>query len=100
MVKHMVFWNFKEEKTQEEKEAFVAEANRRFHALVGQIPGLTYAEVKLGSLPGCNRDLMLLTELGTAEEIEGYQKSPLHLSVANELMRPATCDRVCFDCEF
>lgn len=98
MVKHMVFWNFREDFPQEKKEAFVSEANERFGALVGQIKGLTFAEVTLASLPGCTRDLMLLTELETAEDIEGYQKSPLHLAVANELVRPATCDRVCFDC--
>ena len=36
----------------------------------------------------------------TAEDLEGYQVHPLHVAVANEVIKPAACDRACFDYEY
>ena len=47
MVKHLVMWNFKEDFPEEKKEALAKEADTRLKALVGQIKGLTFAEMKL-----------------------------------------------------
>ena len=81
MVKHLVMWNFKEDFPEEKKEALAKEADARLKALVGQIKGLTFAEMKLNRLPAA------------------YQVHPLHVAVATEIIKPATCDRACFDYE-
>lgn len=97
MVRHIVMWNFKGEFPKEKREALAEEARGRFAALVGQIKGLVSAEIHLNSLPGSTHDMMLVTDLETAEDLQGYQASPLHQAVANELVRPNTCNRACFD---
>ena len=95
MVKHLVMWNFKEDFPEEKKEALAKEAD----ALVGQIKGLTFAEMKLNRLPGSNRELLLISDVETAEDLAAYQVHPLHVAVATEIIKPATCDRACFDYE-
>ena len=99
MVKHLVMWNFKEDFPEEKKDEMAKETDARLKALVGQIKGLTFAEMRLNQLPGSNRDLLLVAELETAEDLEAYQTHPLHVAVANEVIKPAACDRVCFDYE-
>lgn len=97
MVKHIVMWNFQKDFPEEKKEALAKEADDRLKALVGQIKGLTFAEMKLNRLPGSNRDLMLVSDLDTPEDLEAYQVHPLHVAVATEVIKPVTCDRACFD---
>ncbi len=100
MVKHLVMWNFREDFPEEKKEVMAKEADARLKALVGQVPGLVFAEMKLNRLPGSSRELLLVSDLETAEDLEGYQVHPLHVAVANEVIKPAACDRACFDYEY
>lgn len=100
MVKHLVMWNFKDGFPEEQKEAVAKEADTRLKALVGQIKGLTFAEMKLNRLPGSNRELLLVSDVDTAEDLAAYQVHPLHVAVAAEVIKPVTCDRACFDYEF
>lgn len=97
MVKHIVMWNFREDVPKEKREEIAREADARLKALVGQIKGLLSAEMKQNQLPGSNRDLMLVSDLETPEDLEGYQVHPLHVAIAEEVIKPATCDRACFD---
>lgn len=97
MVKHIVMWNFREDFPEDKKEALAKEADKRLKALVGQIKGLRFAEMKWNQLPGSNRDLMLVSDLDTPEDLDAYQVHPLHVAVATEVIKPATCDRACFD---
>lgn len=99
MVKHLVMWNFREGFPEEKKEEKAREADARLKALVGQIKGLTFAEMRLNRLPGSSRELLLISELETAEDLDAYQVHPLHVAVAEEVIKPAACDRVCFDYE-
>ena len=99
MVKHLVMWNFKEDFPEEKKEETACEADRRLKALVGQIKGLTFAEMRLNRLHGSSRELLLISELETPEDLDAYQIHPLHTAVAEEVIKPAACDRVCFDYE-
>ena len=99
MVKHLVMWNFKEDFPAEKREDLAREADARLKALVGQIPGLLSAEMKLNHLPGSSHDLLLISDLETPEDLEAYQVHPLHAAVAAEVIKPATCDRACFDYE-
>lgn len=100
MVKHLVMWNFREDFPEEKKEEMAREADARLKALVGKIQGLICAEMKLNRLPGSNRELLLVSELETPSDLEAYQIHPLHVAVAEEVIKPAACDRVCFDYEY
>lgn len=100
MVKHLVMWNFKEDFPEEKKSEMAKEADSRLKALVGKIPGLTFAEMRLNTLPGSSRELLLVSDLESPEALEGYQIHPLHVAVADEVIKPAACDRVCFDYEY
>ena len=99
MVKHLVMWNFREGFPEEKKEEKAREADERLKALVGQIKGLTFAEMRLNKLHGSSRELLLISELETPEDLDAYQVHPLHVAVAEEVIKPAACDRVCFDYE-
>ena len=66
---------------------------------MGQIKGLTFAEMKLNKLPGSNRELLLVSDVDNAEDLAAYQVHPLHVAVATEVIKPVTCDRACFDYE-
>lgn len=99
MVKHLVMWNFKEDFPEEKKEAMAQEADARLKALVGQVKGLAFAEMHLNKLHGSNRELLLVSELETPEDLDAYQVHPLHVAVAEEVIKPVACDRVCFDYE-
>ena len=99
MVKHLVMWNFREGFPEEKKEEKAREADERLKALVGQIKGLTFAEMRLNKLHGSSRELLLVSELETPEDLDAYQVHPLHVAVAEEVIKPAACDRVCFDYE-
>ena len=99
MVKHIVMWSFKEDFPAKKRESMAKEADARLKALVGKVPGLRFAEMKLNRLPGSNRDLMLISDLDTPEDLEAYQVHPLHVAVAEEVIKPAACDRACFDYE-
>ncbi len=99
MVKHLIMWNFKEDFPEEKKEAFALEADKRIKALIGPVKGLTSAEIKLNRLPGSNRELMLLTDFDSPEDLAAYQVHPLHVAFGSELIKPSTCDRACFDFE-
>ena len=100
MVNNRVMWTFRQHFPEEKKEVMAKEADARLKALVGQIPGLVFAEMKLDRLPRSSRELLLVSDVETEEDLEGYQVHPLHVAVANEVIKPAACDRACFDYEY
>ena len=100
MVKHLVMWNFNGDFPEEKKAELAAEIDGRLKALIGKVEGLSYAEMKLNRLEGSNRELLLISEVDTAENLAAYQVHPLHAAIAAELIKPNTCDRACFDYEF
>lgn len=72
MVKHIVLFNVKEG---EDKDQVAALAASVLNPLVGQIPGLKYAEVKR-CFNGV--DFALYTELESREALAVYADHPLH----------------------
>ncbi len=99
MVRHVVMWNFKEDIPKENWETLAKEADTSMKALIGQIPGLTFAEMLLNAIETSTRDVMLVCELETVEDLKAYQDNPLHRGVAKERISPFVCDRACFDYE-
>ena len=99
MAIHIVAWNYKEEIGAEERKKLDQERAEAFARLPGIIPGLKSARfVKPEDmLPGCTRDLMLVTEHETDEGIQVYTEHPAHQEAADRYVRPFVKDRICMN---
>ena len=80
MVKHIVFYNFKEGVNKEEAIRIIDGA---LSPLVGQIPGLRNLEVKL-TFQGM--DYALYSEFDSREAMEAYAVHPLHEAAKTRFM--------------
>ena len=97
MVKHMIVWKFKDElanKTERAKEIKVA-----LEDLVGKIEGLLEMHILTDGLSCSSGDLMMDSSFESADALAAYQKHPLHVAVADGLVRPSMASRLSFDYE-
>lgn len=95
MVKHIVFWNVRDD---EKKEENMAEMKKRLTSLVGKIDGLISAEVGFNYNPN-GYDLALYSIFKNKEALEGYQVHPEHLK-EKEFVHSVITDRCVVDFEF
>ncbi len=96
MVKHIILWNLKEEYNRETVKREMKEA---LEGLVGVIPGLLKMEIEIEPLGSSNVDVMLYSELESAEALKGYATHPAHVEVADTKVRPFTKTRTVIDFE-
>ncbi len=96
MVKHIILWNLKEEFN---TAAIKTEMKAALEGLVGVVPGLLKMEIEIEPLATSNADVMLYSELESAEALAGYAPHPAHVKVANEKVRPFTKTRTVIDFE-
>ena len=102
MIRHIVMFKFKETANGKTKAENLAEAKRRMLSLKDEIPEIVEMEVRL-SVPGAapsNYDYVLISKVRSMEELETYQKHPLHVafgSFVKELREPD--GRACLDYE-
>ncbi len=99
MVKHIILWKIKEEKTVEEKQKIKENVKKGLEGLAGQIPGLLEIKVQTESLESSTADLMLDSSFESEEALKGYSVHPAHVAVANEAVRPNMEVRMCLDYE-
>ena len=102
MIQHIVMFKFKETANGKTKAENLAEAKRRMLALQGEIPEIVEMEVRLGVTGAApsNYDYVLISKFRSMEELETYQKHPLHVAFGNfvrELREPD--GRACLDYE-
>ena len=95
MVKHIVFWNVRDD---EHKKENMAEMKKRLTSLVGKVDGLISAEVGFNFNPN-GYDLALYSILKDKEALEVYQNHPEHLKV-KEFVHSVITDRCVVDFEF
>ncbi len=96
MVKHIILWTLKEEfNTPEIK----ADMKASLEGLVGVVPGLLKMEITINPMESSNADVMLYSELESAEALKGYADHPAHVEVANTKVRPFTATRNVIDFE-
>ncbi len=96
MVKHIILWNLKEEfNTEAVKETM----KKELEGLVGKVPGLLKMEIAIAPMPSSNVDVMLYSELESAEALKGYATHPEHVRVADTFVRPFTKARNVIDFE-
>ena len=97
MVKHMIIWKFKDEvEGKSEKAAAIKEA---LEGLVGKIEGLLEMHIYTEGLSSSAGDLCMDSSFESADALAHYAKHPLHVAVADGLVRPYMAQRLSFDFE-
>lgn len=97
MIRHIVFWNLKEEAEGQTKEQNAAVIREGLEGLVGKVDGLIMAQVRRNFNPG-GMDLCLVSEFESKEALDAYQNNPLHLKV-KEFVHKVVTDRAVTDCK-
>lgn len=80
MIKHIVFWNFKDSMGSMDKTQMIGKVKLDLESLVGVVPGLLKAEVGTGINPA-GYDCCLYSELESAAALAIYQSHPAHMKV-------------------
>lgn len=99
MVKHVILWKIKADKTEEEKAAIKAAVKAGLEGLMGQIDGLTKIHVQTDCLATSTADVMLDSEFVSAQALKAYSTHPAHVAVADSAVRPNMEIRMCLDYE-
>ncbi|MGN0448093.1 MAG: Dabb family protein [Acutalibacteraceae bacterium] len=97
MVKHVIIWKLKE--TVADKEEIKQRIKAALEGLVGKVDGLEKMTILIDKLPSSSGDLMMDSLFADNDALKAYQKHPLHLEVANGLVRPNVEVRLSFDFE-
>lgn len=97
MVKHMIIWKMKDEITN--KTATALEIKTALEGLMGMIDGLLSMSILTDCYPCSAGDVMMDSSFESLAALEAYQKHPLHVEIANGLVRPAMSQRLSFDYE-
>ncbi len=99
MVKHIILWKIKEDKTEEEKEQIRAGVKAGLEGLKGKIPGLIDIKVQTERLSSSNADVMLDSTFEDEASLKGYAVHKDHVKVADNNVRPYMEVRMCIDYE-
>ena len=97
MVKHMIIWKMKDEVA--DKAASAAEIKAALEGLVGRIDGLLEMHILTECYPCSAGDVMMDSAFADLAALQAYQKHPLHVAVADGLVRPLMQARLSFDYE-
>lgn len=97
MVKHMIIWKLKDEIL--DKPSKAQEIKNALEGLNGKIDGLVSMKILTENLPHSSGDVMMDSTFVNEEALKGYQSSPLHLEIANGIVRPSVQTRLSFDYE-
>lgn len=98
MVKHVILWKLND-MTDEEKSKIKQDIKSGLEGLSGKIDGLLSISVKTHGLSSSNADLMLDSAFKNADALAAYQTNPLHVAVADGVVRPNAQIRLCLDFE-
>lgn len=97
MVKHCIIWKLKDDL--ENKNQRANEIKMALEGLVGKIDGLTEMHILTQNLSSSSGDVLMNSTFTSQDALSAYQKNPLHLEIANGLVRPSVCQRLSFDYE-
>ena len=91
MVKHMIIWKM--------NDGIADKTAVALEGLVGKIDGLLSMSILTECYPCSAGDVMMDSSFESLAALEAYQKHPLHVEIANGLVRPAMSQRLSFDYE-
>ena len=97
MVRHLIFWQLKDEISAEDKAKIVADIRQSLEALKGRIAGLKEISVQTEKLASSNLDVMLDCLLDDEEALKAYASHPEHIAVAANKIVPFVKSRQCID---
>ena len=96
MVKHMIVWSLKDDI---DKAAVKAEIKKQLEDLVGKIDGLIEMKIEIDGLPSSKGDLFMDSTFESVEALNAYSAHPLHVAIADGIVRPNTAHRASYDYE-
>ncbi len=96
MVKHMIIWSLKDDI---DKESVKAEIKKQLENLVGKIDGLLEMKIITNGLPSSKGDLLMDSTFESNEALRAYAVHPLHVAIADGIVRPNTATRAAYDYE-
>ncbi len=99
MIKHIILWKIKEDKSEEEKKQIKIGVKSGLEGLRGVVPGLQSISVVTEGLSSSNADIMLDSEFESEEALKNYAVHPAHVKVADENVRLFMEVRMCMDFE-
>lgn len=99
MIKHIILWKIKEDKTEAEKLIIKTGVKEGLESLKGKIPGLIDIHVKTECLSSSNADVMLDSSFTDETSLKGYATHPEHVKVADDNVKPFMEVRMCMDYE-
>lgn len=97
MVKHVIVWKLKDEI--EDKQGRKEEIKAKLEGLTGKIPGLLEMHIIINGFESSAGDLMMDSVFDSFESLKAYQKNPLHVAVADGIVRPSMQARLSYDYE-
>lgn len=97
MVKHYIIWKLNDDL--QDKKQRAAEIKTALEGLVGKIDGLIEMNILTENMPSSSGDIMMDSTFRDAGALSAYQSHPLHLEIAEKLVRPSVRQRLSFDCE-
>ena len=97
MVKHVILWKLKENLANPEQAK--QEIKAKLEELNGKIEGLLSLNVVINGLSTSTADLMLDSAFESFDALKYYATHPLHVAVANGVVRPNVEVRLCLDYE-
>lgn len=99
MVKHIILWNLDDKYSDSEKAEIKRNIKKGLEGLAGRIDGLIDIKVNITGLQSSTVDLMLDSTFESEAALRSYSTNPLHVEVADTLVRPFTVIRSCLDFE-
>lgn len=97
MVKHCIIWKLKSDLDSKQQRA--EEIKAALEGLTEKIDGLMEMRILTQNLPSSSGDIMMDSLFISQDALKNYQQNPLHLEIANNLVRPSVCERLSFDYE-
>ena len=98
MVRHIVFWQLKDELKQSDAQKVIYDLRESFTGLAGRIDGMTHIDFGVNYKVGAY-DIALCCEFMSREAEAAYQDNPLHVAVKKKV-QAAVKGRTAVDYEF
>lgn len=100
MIRHYILWRYTQAAETYGKEALIAELNKRFQGLVGQINGMLSIVIRPSDAKGDPgyHDLMLYAEFADKDALMRYMLDEKHAEI-RQWDKQYVCDRAGFDYE-
>ena len=97
MVKHMIIWKLKQDIA--DKKSVAISIKNALEGLEGKIDGLLKMNILIEKFDSSAGDIMMESLFVDEKALKEYQKHPMHVEVANGVVRPNVENRLSFDFE-